>query len=634
MTEPLKLQWTQIQERRTQEQQASNLLDDKRSKAPYNFVSLNADVMAYPANAPGLVDHSRFAEDTYSGTITATIKTRSPLFVGSKSGEFFAPQGQPVIPGSTLRGLLRQMVTVLSYGKFTQFDRKRRLFTRPMADLDAEFRKWYYDQLTNPDAEDSAQKYTAAAGYLYKQGHDYYIRPAVEDGAGKSLAIVKKEDVQKILGYRLEDFSYAADPQGNGFYISSGPMQTKNPRTKAPTPKSRDWHVFAPDFTAEPVRVPRESIEDYRKDTREARSARLSDAKRLDLLDWLKNGCKGVKFSEGIPVFYTVRENGYVSFGHTGMFRIAYSKKVGDHVASEHTRSDRIDLAEHLFGRIDAAAGQNERPAFAGSVFIGDAPVTGNCQFLDARDVLLAGPRLTSFQHYLVQPRSEKDGKRHWDSDSLIRGTKFYWNQPVRDASTGNGNRNMLTTLTPLAPDTEFDFCLRFENLTAVELGALLTAIRLKGELDHRLGMAKPLGYGAFKFKKPQVSLIQPHTRYQSLLAEDQLNEGMEKKKFDFQEQMMNEFQTEVFEHVGDNEKQGAENYWQLKRMRQLAAILSNDPNRATKDELTYFEEPKMFKDRKLLPDPEEVEKIIKAKFQTEHTTDPKKLLRQKGINL
>lgn len=593
MTDQIKLSWTHIQGGEQKSHQVTSIPGNEQAHAPYNFVPLNADIATYPAQTPGLVDHSRFDDTRHSGTITATIESQTPIFIGSdKKGVFFNPQGTPVIPGSTLRGMLRQLVSTISYGKFTQFDTDRRLFTRPMADMDVEFRKWYNDQLVSRASENDFGEYTASAGYLYKEGHDYFITPAVKNGAGKQFQSVKKVDVQKNLGRPLRDFSYQSEPKGNGFFIASGPMAGK----------MRDWHIFAPDHHANPVPVPRDSIEDYKKDTKDASSARTGTAKQLDLLTWLKEGCNGVRFPNGIPIFYTVREGGYVSFGHTALFRIAFEKTLGDHVDEAHKNPSLIDVTENLFGRIEKSAKKDELPAFAGKVFIHDAILTGEQHQLAETELLLAGPRLTSFQHYLVQLKHNKNGKFHWDKDIFIRGTKLYWHQNVGTPVTGNGNQNMLTKITPLNSGSTFQFQLRFENLTDFELGALLTAIKLKEGLAHKIGMGKPYGYGSVKFKKIKLALLQPKQRYRTIFNEDNFNLGMEDQPFEEHATFTDSFQNSVFEAVGQNEKVQAKHFWELYRMRQLAALMTFSKDQQISDKYSYMGHPREYKDRKPLP--------------------------------
>ncbi|HDR05279.1 MAG TPA: hypothetical protein ENN84_08560, partial [Candidatus Marinimicrobia bacterium] len=106
----------------------------------YNFVPLNEQILCFD-DPKSVVDHSSFSKEKLSGVIHCSLTNLQPLFIsaGKKSNDqnavlpFFAPHGAVCIPGSTIRGMLREMVNIITFGKFNQFDAERRLFTRPMA---------------------------------------------------------------------------------------------------------------------------------------------------------------------------------------------------------------------------------------------------------------------------------------------------------------------------------------------------------------------------------------------------------------------------------------------------------------------------------------------------------------------
>src|SRR5262249_29889812 len=60
----------------------------------------------------------------------------------------------------------------------------------------------------------------------------------------------------------------------------------------------------------------------------------------------------------------------------------------------------------------------------------------------------------------------------------------------------------------------------RFENLTEVELGALLTVLDLKPSQRHHLGMGKPLGLGSVRIDST-LHLTDRTARYTTLFGED-----------------------------------------------------------------------------------------------------------------
>ena len=137
---------------------------DRTSHAPYNFVPLPEKVKTVAPH--DLPKHDRYEEGRYTGWIDLTITTETPLYVrcgpsvndirqheNSKADhaeltrkhthrqDFFhhGNPDHPVIPGSSIRGMVRSLVEILSYGKI-QHTKSRRLYFRSlgndsMADL-------------------------------------------------------------------------------------------------------------------------------------------------------------------------------------------------------------------------------------------------------------------------------------------------------------------------------------------------------------------------------------------------------------------------------------------------------------------------------------------------------------------
>ena len=58
---------------------------------------------------------------------------------------------------------------------------------------------------------------------------------------------------------------------------------------------------------------------------------------------------------------------------------------------------------------------------------------------------------------------------------------------------------------------------MEFENLAPVELGALLWSLDMDGKGFHRLGFAKPLGFGSVRVQVTTVALLSVAERYGTL---------------------------------------------------------------------------------------------------------------------
>lgn len=133
---------------------------DNPISLPYNFVSL-PDVVLHAEELP---DRTYFNTGRKTGVITCSLTALSPVFVaGEKKGEFFhhGNPDDPVIPGSSLRGMIRSIVQVITWSKLQPVTKKK-MFLR---DLDN--REDYMDFFG-----DAVQ-----AGFLRKKPAGYELEP-------------------------------------------------------------------------------------------------------------------------------------------------------------------------------------------------------------------------------------------------------------------------------------------------------------------------------------------------------------------------------------------------------------------------------------------------------------------------
>ena len=75
--------------------------------APYNFVPLPKEVLPAPLDEP----------KNLSGEIHLEITTLTPLFIGNDL-QSFKPVDKPIIPGSSLRGMFKNLFKIVTCGAF------------------------------------------------------------------------------------------------------------------------------------------------------------------------------------------------------------------------------------------------------------------------------------------------------------------------------------------------------------------------------------------------------------------------------------------------------------------------------------------------------------------------------------
>jgi len=350
-----------------------NVLSNRTACAPYNFIPLNESVITVEP----FMRNDKYRDDRLTGYIDCNLKTLTPIYIrgclteaevkegkeAKDKSDFFSPNVGIRIPGSSLRGMIRTLVEIVSWGKFGFFE-DRGLYFRGLADM-SNLREEYQRRMVDKDDCHYPQ---IEAGFLKKEGHNYKIVPSKKDKNGCQIYRPLFDKYTKRvngLGRRLNEFTSEvvyfqqekpiSHPHGGiklkyakvtsvsttkdsshptrGFLVSSGLFGDK---------KHMHWLINEPGTGKIPI--PECDIENYKKD-----EDRKDKAKLLEK-------CKDhSKYPEGIPCFYIEwtdkRGKNRVSFGHTGMFRLAYEKSIGEHVPDFLQDENNTDLAEAIFGK-------------------------------------------------------------------------------------------------------------------------------------------------------------------------------------------------------------------------------------------------------------------------------------------
>lgn len=645
------------------------------SKAPYNFIPLNEKVVP----AEEIPEFDRYHQDRHTGYIELELETKTPLYIRDTLDEreyrktvekekeqyinpdFFSPGGLLRIPGSSLRGMIRTMVEIMSFGKFGFFEKDRRYHFRSFADRSLDLREQYANRMLGGD-ENKGYFQKVKAGYLIKKGLDYFIVPAkilsntqffrieerdaikakvIHEGmkvidyyycpikehkkkypkqatcieCGQSLIEIYKPNPKYKVGFKNVKFKFEPPKRHNhskplcyakvtaiwdrndnnapsdvydGALVLSNWM--RGPRGKEG--KHLHW-VIGPEDNSKELPIQREVIEDYENDK--------SRDKDTNLLRYFENNSNA-----RVPCFYIVKgDREVISFGHTGLFRLAYLNSLKDFVPTDLLSSERTDIAEAIFGTV--VTDKNNKSVIASRVFFEDAVLTKGELMQPDIPKILSNPKPTTFQHYLKQNKFTYDnrgdlknvkGLKTYNDQTSLRGHKLYWHKSGDNWIETNkenirSHQTQYTRITPVKKDSIFIGRIRFENLSNVELGALLLAIDLPDGLAHKLGMGKPLGLGSVRIT-PKLYLSDRRLRYTDLFAEwdkvDEATNGISEFKNAFKEYVLNE--------INENKS----TLWDIERMKELQTML--DYNKKPKDEKTCYLELQEFRKRRVLPMP------------------------------
>ncbi len=630
--------------------------------APYNFVPLPERVVTVDADTiPG---HDVYAE--YTGYIDCVLETRSPLYTRcALDPEFFArwadniremmrddaARGQyaqffqledaerPVIPGSSLRGMVRALVEIAGYGKM-QWVTGEPLVFRAVGDTTS-LGNYYRGRLLRDDGNRRSTP-LVRAGYVEKQGSCWFIRPAQTIG-GTTFARIRREQIpsdglEKWYGcknaFRLwvKLGTYDYQPVRGGFlHLKYTPVLEARSKD---TPgfqeavlaysgemgsKQREVVVFPPDPKADLIEINDDLVRAYRDQITPEQQKLLGPDGALNPHQ---------------PVFYLIENGQLVFFGHLMLFRLPYGRSPLDLVPEALRTTNSIDLAEAMFGWVPQTK-QDRRQPRAGRVFFSEAwlePQQTDVWLPQMSPKILSSPKPTTFQHYLTQQQPDEvdSGKRdkrgnpkmelrldHYASppphQTTIRGHKLYWHkgpvgiENIQEQNTVDWSTDTQhTSIKPVKAGVRFRFRIYFENLRDLELGALLWALTLPGEKGkeycHSLGMGKPLGMGAVKIT-PALSLSDRESRYRRLFAETEGWHLGETPQPDTQ-RFIRTFETFVLERMDPQDRREARSLREVERIRMLLKMLEWPGPARSFTRYMVIEPTNEYKERPVLPDP------------------------------
>ena len=547
-----------------------------KSSAPYNFIELNKIAIS----TEELIQLNLIDEERFSGSIEIEVTNLTPLFIRNtlqnincnqrNDSNFFSPNNSIRIPGSSFRGLTRTMMEIITFGNFGFF----------------EDRYLYFRNFVRSPLKEEYQEYG-----LYVKDGGYKVKLGFMQKIGRRYEIEDYGHPQRITTAALETdvtndgkIFYADRWEfyivGNRLYVHSiGINSNKN-----------DWVIdINNNENHKKIILTDEDVLNYKNDTmREQGPNNRPTNKVPDLLDRAKNG---------VAVFF-IEKSGKTYFGHTGFFRVPYEKSIGDHIPNKIKNGEDPDITTGLFG-VSSDSASSDICATSTRVFFEDLIMVPNANaIMNETDMKpLLSPKPTSFQHYLENDVtvSEKNLKHYNSANVNIRGNKLYWHRS-ESFEESNPNPNISSKVKPIKKDNTFKGKVRFENLSSVELGALLFIFNLPEGLALKLGTGKPFELGSIKIKS-QLNLLNLD-RYKNIELGWFDDAFCSKDHIGF----IKDFESYIINQLGLKVK----SIWEIDRMKQLYKMLDFD-NKPL-DKKTRYLELNEFKMRFVLPKPTQID--------------------------
>lgn len=490
-------------------------------QAPYRFVPLSS-LVVLPEWAEQVSLDKPF-KDGICGELDITITTHGKVCVGGEqtaatehqAGKvhfYKTPNGTPAIPGSSLKGMLRNVLEISTFSRFKQVE-DQKLGVRDIS----ESNNFYAQAIVSNKIESGWLKFENNQWVLYPCSfarvhqkdivsyfnlsyQDWTMLKTVQEryrrlGVCPSVHYYDKGDKKynKVLAYMKRDGNLAGSlvmtGQPGSFYKENNPSQ--------PTSAKKYEFIFHMP-KQQSINIPHQVMSGFRQihdDTKEWKF-------------WLE---KLANLENGIPVFYHT-ENGQISsLGLAMMYKLAYKNSIYDainHTCDEHISSqNQVDFADLIFGFL----GENNQLGLRGRVNIGLAQIETKPTLSFTQATVLSGPKPTYYPHYIKQDNI-RSFNQLMGSRVKLSGWKRY---PLKSVHFNplselvERNRKVQVRLETVDENNQFHTKIRLHNLRPVELGALLWSIDFGNDhtLRHNVGMGKPYGLGQISLEIKSAKL-------------------------------------------------------------------------------------------------------------------------------
>ena len=545
-----------------------NHQSDSYVGAPYNFVSFSNDVYEYQPEQ--LVSHGELSAELFTGEIEYELTAKTPIMVDDGSSHFHKNEyGKYSIPGSTMRGLIRNNVQILGLSSMADDIDDYALMYRNVAkaknpDKAKKEQEEHYDNILGakqmPVGDKSISVLTnVKAGYIAKEGGKYVIYQTEIDSIKPEYKemnyyiLSEKTIVDNNLSGRKDydflvhnrsfilqnnpnvSFKMVPGKDGKTHYIGdendgkNGKPCYKPYVIKISYELSGDRNVTA---VGEPDRYSKEGYIissgrmkekkvlyiipkiDYTKEKKEipdkdVRAFQIDIEKKKNTLNTF-GGRKHFDLpdkGEMKPVFYIFLD-GSLYFGFTPRLRLFYDHTIKEGLNENH-KEGMLDYAKALFGYSNKNSGYKSRVSFSDAVL--EEPKKEQQEVR----LILGEPKPTSYSDY-VKPDEKGTAMTYNQNGFQLRGVKQYWLHKQVVPAPEVKNMKVASAMHPLPTESVFVGKVRFKNLTADELGLLLWSIRLKDESWVNIGKAKAYGYGNAQLKIKAVRRVNMELAYKN----------------------------------------------------------------------------------------------------------------------
>ena len=549
----------------------------KVKQYPYNFVSLK--------DKNDVVDRGERKLGTNTGKLVCKLVNKTPLFIMGKSEQdnkghtkewFCREKGITIIPGSSLKGVIRNIIDVLTNsvirnvedekleqrmgaGKFESvfgiieslpengkkgiIVEAEKIKVKTKEKIEIGYKKFEFKD----NGKEFSKKYNAKDGLIER----VKLKDSIYNLKETEIKIKPGvTTVEKLITNSKEYKNYLTDNENGvqGVLWFSSPIYGKiHEKLLIPKKNGRKFEFS------------KEEYEDFKYIIKQ-RAERIKNGKDINSSTFYYD--KNLEI--GDPLLFEVKDGKmaeHLAFSEIPRLRYKFSPL--DLVPEEFCPGDslkKLSFSEILFGTTGDNTKKDEEKkdelvALSGRVFFEDAKnykpeMIDNGNLVTLKAFGEPHPTLTTF--YL-----DNIEKNYNENKGVsIRGRKFYWHhkekigkpfseyrKSVEMPKDKNGQNKFAynSSLELMDINNEFEFNVNFENLTDEELGVLIYAIELEDGLLHKIGKGKAFGFGSCKIEIKEF-LLENKDKYKDFLIEpfekeskkeDYINKEKEKRYFD-----------------------------------------------------------------------------------------------------
>lgn len=549
----------------------------KVKQYPYNFVSLK--------DKNDVVDRRERKLGINTGKLVCKLLNKTPLFIMGESEQdskghtkerFYREKGIPIIPASSLKGTIRNVIDVLTNSVIRNVENEKleqrigagkfesvfgiieslpengkngviveaeRIKVKTKEKIEIGHKKFNFED----NGKEFSKKYNNKDGLIER----VKLKDSIYNLKETEIKIKPGvTTVEKLITNFEEYKNYLTDNENGvqGVLWFSSPIFGKIYEK-----------LLIPKKNGRKFEFSKEEYEDFKYIIKQ-RAERIKNGKDINSSTFYYD--KNLEI--GDPLLFEVKDGKiaeHLAFSEIPRLRYKFSPL--DLVPEEFRPSDslkKLSFSERLFGTTGDTTKKDEEKkdelvTLSGRVFFEDAKNYKPEMIDNGNPVTLKAfgephPTLTTF--YL-----DNIEKNYNENKGVsIRGRKFYWHhkekigkpfseyrKSVEMPKDKNGQNKFAynSSLELMDINNEFEFNVNFENLTDEELGVLIYAIELEDGLLHKIGKGKAFGFGSCKIEIKEF-LLENRDKYKDFLIEpfekeskkeDHINKAKEKRYFD-----------------------------------------------------------------------------------------------------